>query len=319
MLNGKDAPLGVLCSGSIVFDVLVRPVSDSEWGTTTFVESLEFHVGGNGANTSRVLGALGTPVRLLGTVGRDEQARFVLEQFRGSGVDIRELRTVAQPTAATVVMVGADGQRKFLHRVGASGEAFRSPLEFTPELTEGMRHYHLASLFVLPRLRPHAPAMLAAARAAGLITSIDTNWDPLGRWMEDLGPCLPHVDMLFLNEDEARMLTGSSDPDTAGYALLEAGASIVIIKLGHRGCAVFSEATEVYCPAFEADVKDTTGAGDSFVGGFLAAHLRGFSLNDSARFGNAVAALTVQKIGAFAGIPRFRQVEEWMHSAHVRV
>ena len=65
---------GVICSGAIIHDTLVRPVEDPQWGTTTIVETIEAHVGGNAANTSIALATLGTPVRVVGGLGRDEQA-----------------------------------------------------------------------------------------------------------------------------------------------------------------------------------------------------------------------------------------------------
>src|SRR5581483_10136861 len=99
-----------------------------------------------------------------------------------------------EATAASVVMVNSVGERKILHRLGASAAAFTEPLQFSPAITADMSHYHLASLFVLPNLREHAGETLCRARAAGLSTSLDTNWDPAGRWMKDLAPCLEHLD-----------------------------------------------------------------------------------------------------------------------------
>jgi len=64
---------GVLCSGSIVYDILVRPVDNVEWGTTSFIDALESHPGGNGANTSVALARIGVPVRLLGAIGNDDR------------------------------------------------------------------------------------------------------------------------------------------------------------------------------------------------------------------------------------------------------
>ena len=64
-----------------------RAYDDSPWGTTSFVDIIEPHPGGNGANTSLALAALGVPVRLLGAVGRDEPGRFVLDALRRAGVD----------------------------------------------------------------------------------------------------------------------------------------------------------------------------------------------------------------------------------------
>jgi sugar/nucleoside kinase (ribokinase family) len=312
-------PQGVLCSGSIVFDVVVRPVDASHWGTTTVVESIEYHVGGNGANTSYTLAMLGVPTRLLGMVGRDDQGRFLLERLGRAGVDLSGVGQAEEPTAATVALVNSAAERKLLHRPGVSVKAFAGPARFTPELTAGMSHYHLASLFILPRLRAHAAEMLARARAAGLSTSFDTNWDSEGRWMRDLEPCLPHLDFFFTNQDEARMVTGSSDPAVAAQVVRDKGVRTAVIKLGRRGCAIFAQGSEVFCPAFDVVAKDSTGAGDCFVGGFLAAVLRGASLAEAGRYGNAVGALSVERIGAIEGVLSQEQTEAWMRSARLRV
>jgi sugar/nucleoside kinase (ribokinase family) len=309
---------GVLCSGSIVFDTLVRPFEQPAWGTTQWVESMESHVGGNGANTARALGILGIPVRLLGTVGNDPQAEFILERLQAAGVDTNEITRAGAPTAATVVLVNGRGDRQFLHRLGASELAFAQPVEFTRERCEGMSHYHLASLFVLPRVRRHGAEMLRRAHAAGLSTSLDTNWDPEGEWMAALAPCLPYVDILFMNEDEARMVTGSSDPARAAEVALHHGVKTAVMKLGARGCAIYRNAAEILCPAYQVAANDTTGAGDCFVAGFLAARQRGWNLQEAGQFANAAAALSVQKLGAVTGMLPFDQVEEWMHTGSTR-
>jgi sugar/nucleoside kinase (ribokinase family) len=306
---------GVLCSGSIIYDILVRPVDQPAWGTTRFVDSIEYHIGGNGANTSRALTTLGVPTRLLGVVGRDQQGDVVLEGLRRAGVDTGAIDRVDLPTATTVVLVNEAGDRQFLHRLGASRDAFAVPVRFAAPLVEGAAHYHLASLFLLPRLRAHAPGMLAEARSVGLGTSLDTNWDAEGRWIRDLQPCLPYLDFLFMNEDEARMVTGSSDPSVAASAMRAGGVRTAVMKLGRRGCAIYTDDREIVCPAFEVDVKDTTGAGDCFVAGFLAALLRGEDLADAGHFANAVGALSVQRIGAVTGVLPRKEVETWMRSA----
>jgi sugar/nucleoside kinase (ribokinase family) len=309
---------GVLCSGSIVFDTLACPVTENHWGTTTFVDTIEHHLGGNGANTSLALATLGIPVRLLGAAGRDDHGKFLLNALRAAGVDTSLIAYTDAATAATIVMIGPAGERKFLHRLGASAEAFPTPLNFTDAVIDGMSHYHLASLFLLPNLRLHAAETLARARRAGLATSLDTNWDPTGRWMLDLAPCLEHVDMLFINEDEARMTTGSSDTGKAAAILLNCGVRMAVMKLGRRGCAIYTQGCKAECPAFDVEARDTTGAGDCFVAGFLAARLRGASIEEAGTFANAVAALSVQRIGGAAGVPPMTEVAEWMSHARVR-
>ncbi|HEY7306780.1 MAG TPA: carbohydrate kinase family protein [Bryobacteraceae bacterium] len=309
---------GVLCSGNLVYDTLVSPVEELHWGPTTFVDCIECHAGGNGANTARALATLGVPVRLLGAVGRDVQGRLLLRTLEQSGVDTSFIEHLKAPTSASVVVVNESGERKFFHQMGASREALRNGIQFTPELCRGVTHFHLASLFVLPRLRAQGPETLVRARAAGLTTSFDTNWDPEAGWMGTLAPCLPYIDVLFMNEEEARMITGSVKPSEIAKAVIRGGLGTLALKMGGNGCAIYTEGSEILCPAFEVTAKDTTGAGDCFAAGFLAAMLDGAALPEAGRFANAVAALSVQKTGATTGVVGRLETERWMAQAPIR-
>lgn len=310
---------GVLCCGNIVYDTLVKPVDELHWNRgTTFVDSIHYRGGGNGANTSRTLALLDVPVRLLSVVGTDEQGEFALRHIKNSGVDVTYVQQVAAPTAASIVLVNSSGERKFLHRPGASREGFAEPVEFTAELCAGVSHFHLASFFVLPRLRAHGPEVLIRAREAGLTTSFDTNWDPDNGWMNTLEPCIPYLDVLFMNEDEASMITGHSDPASGAAVVLRKGLPVCVMKLGSHGCAIYTDDRELICPAFHVDAKDTTGAGDCFVGGFLAARQRGASLREAGKFANAVAALSTQQIGAVEGVLPLADTEAWMCATSLR-
>ena len=114
------------------------------------------------------------------------------------------------------------------------------------------------------------------------------------------------------------MATGSTSPAVAASVFLRGGVRIAVVKLGHRGCAIYTGNEQLLCPSFEVEVKDTTGAGDCFVAGFLAARARGASLEDAGRFANAVAARSVERIGAVAGLPSYGEVRAWMNSARHR-
>jgi sugar/nucleoside kinase (ribokinase family) len=311
-------PRGVLCSGNIVYDTLVSVAEEPRWGAASFADRLEYHVGGNGANTSIALATLGATVRLLGAIGRDPQGKFVLETLRRAGVDTGAITTSDAPTAASVVIVNPAGDRKLLHRPGASVAAFRHALEFTPAITGGMSHYHQGSIFTMPGLRDHAAPTLARARAAGLATSLDTNWDPDGRWMTDLAPCFEHLDFIFMNQDEARMTTGKTTASQAAAELLRRGVRTAVLKLGAQGCAIYTSSRELVCPAFKVEAKDTTGAGDCFVGAFLAALLEAAPLSEAGQFANAVAALAIQRLGGAAGAPSRPEVDAFMRSATLR-
>jgi sugar/nucleoside kinase (ribokinase family) len=306
---------GVLCAGNMVHDTVVWPVEGLAWNTTTWVDCLEQHLGGNGASTSYTLGILGVPVRLLAATGRDAFGDLLLARLAGAGVDVSAVVRSEAPTPRTVALVNAQGDRFFLHRAGASREAFAEPIEFSPALVGSLSHFHLANPFALPHMRRQAGEVLRRARAAGLTTSVDTGWDQYGRWMEDLAPCLPFTDLLFPNEDEARCLTGLNDVAAAATCLRELGAGAVIVKRGAEGCDGFTSDGSVHVPAFHVRPKDTTGAGDCFVGGFLAALHRGRDWQEAGRFANAVGALSVQKLGATTNLRSFEETEKWGQSA----
>jgi sugar/nucleoside kinase (ribokinase family) len=160
-------------------------------------------------------------------------------------------------------------------------------------------------------LRRRGPELLRRARESGLRTSLDAQWDTEGEWMKVLAPSLPHVDYALMNEDEARMLTGEIDPRRAGDKLRKLGAGNVVIKLGARGCLVNGTAVAGY----RVKAVDTTGAGDCFVGGFIAGLERGLTPVEAARVANALGALSVGQVGAIAGVVDWDSTRDWMSSA----
>lgn len=311
----KAPPRGILCCGNIVLDLVVRPVEQFVWGSTTWVDSMEQSLGGNGANTSYTLGMLGVAVRLLGRIGDDSFGEQVFSILKSGGVELSGVVRSPIPTAASVCVVNGEGARLFLHRVGSSAEVFAEPVEFTPARVEGMSHFHLANPFALPGMRTRAWESLARARQAGLTTSLDTGWDARGRWLEEIAPCLPYIDLLFLNQDEARMLTGSADPEAAAGYLRRLGALDVVVKLGAEGCAVITSDSSARYPGFKVETVDTTGAGDCFVGGFLAGLSEGAAYPEAARLANAVGAMSVRALGGIAGIRSRAETAAWL-AAH---
>ncbi len=299
-----------LCAGNIVQDILVRPVERVAFDATAWVEAIELRLGGNGSNTSYALAKLGVPVRALGLVGADDFGEKVVAKMAEAGVDCAGVTRGASATASTVVLVKADGTRGFLHCPGASIDAFSELIDFSA--IDDVSYFHLANLFSLPHMRRLAADNLWKARDAGLKTSMDTGWDSRGEWIGTLKPCLPYLDLLFVNQGEARWLTGHEEPRRAAQTFRDSGVPVVVIKLGARGCAVFSESGEYSALGYSVPVVDTTGAGDCFAGGFLAALHRGASLPEAARFANAVGALSVQKLGSVEGLRTYDETLEWM-------
>ncbi len=312
-----DLSGGVLCAGNIVYDISVRPVEEIRWGGTTWVDAIQPHVGGNGANTSIALAKLKVPVRLLGAVGPDPFGRFAMDALRESGCDTSRITKASSSTATTVALVNAAGLRSFQHHPGASREVFLAPIPFHSDLAGKHKHFHLANIFGLPGLRPHGGETLRRARSAGLSTSLDTGWDAKGEWMSVLSACLPQLDLLFVNEDEAKALSGESEPADAAAFFQDKGVGTVVVKLGARGCAVFNQSIHFHVPAFRVEVIDTTGAGDCFAGGFLSGLHAGEDWHGAARWGNAAGALSTSRLGSTSGLLPRQQFLQFLATAEI--
>jgi sugar/nucleoside kinase (ribokinase family) len=198
---------------------------------------------------------------------------------------------------------------------GSSGDVDPKALHFDDG--PPYSHFHFANPFALPLARMHGADLMRRARAAGLTTSLDTGWDAQGRWNLDIDPCLPFTDLLFVNGSEATMLSGVDDPDAAAQVLLDKGAGEVVIKLGERGSVVYAGNERIAAPAFEVAVKDTTGAGDCFAAGFLAALHRGLDYRSAARIANAVGGMSVESLGAVGGVRIWEETMNWIAAARV--
>ena len=140
----------------------------------------------------------------------DTAAETLLRNFAGAGVDIGLVQRVEAPTSSAICLVRPDGERALLYHLGAAAEEFRH-FDFPWDAT----HFHLAAVYRMKHLRRIGPDLLKRAKAAGLRTSLDTQWDTEGEWMKVLAPSLPYTDYTMMNEEEARLLTGHSDPDGA--------------------------------------------------------------------------------------------------------
>ncbi len=316
--SGQEFPRGGLyCTGSIVLDVLTRPVERlPPWGSTHWVSAIEQHLGGNGAAAAFAHGKLGGPVRLAGAVGDDAFGRYALDRLRVADVDLAQVRVApGVQTAATVGLINERGERLFFHHKGAGDVVDLDDLPFDRGILEGLAYFHVASFFQMAGIRARGVALLERARAAGLFTSADTVWDPAGRWMEDFGPLCPLLDCLFVNHLEADRLTGAGDPREAAREFLRRGVGLVVLKRAEDGCAVFGPGVELFVPAYEVRALDTTGAGDSFCGAFLFALGQGLALDEAARLANAVAAHCIQQMGGTAGIVGLEATRKFMETA----
>ncbi|MFD7083705.1 carbohydrate kinase family protein [Streptomyces sp. NPDC059918] len=290
----------LLVVGDVVTDVVavhpepLAPATD----TAARIRTLP---GGAGANAACWAAHSGVAdVRLLARVGT-ESARWHEQSLRDSGVRPRLVVDPAEPTGTVVALVGKDAERTFLTD---SGAALRlTPQDWAPALLDGAVHLHLSGyLFFADSSRELALVALRAARARGVPVSVDP---ASAGFLAGLGPqrfldAVAGIGVLLPNEDEARMLAGL--PERAGAARAAAELSLrvplVVVTRGAAGALVAEEGRVIAEVSAEpAEAVDTTGAGDAFTGGFLAARLAGADPADAARAGCRAAARAVTRLG----------------------
>jgi sugar/nucleoside kinase (ribokinase family) len=291
-------PVDVVCLGILVADVIARPVDALPGsGTLALVDSITLRGGGCALNTSSALARLGVRAAALGKLGADFFGDFVVGLLAERGVaDGGIVRDPAVPTSASVALVDSAGERTFLHVKGANAAVHAEELGEAPFAGRAL---HVAGALVLDALDGEPTAeLLAEARRRGLHTSLDTVFDGTGRWERAL-PALPHSDLVTPGLEEARAITGESDPARAAERLRELGVGVAAVTGGPEGCWVSGLG---HVPGCRVDAVDGTGAGDAFAAGFLYGRLAGRPLDWCARFANAAGALATTAVGAFEGV-----------------
>lgn len=265
------------------------------------VDRISLVIGGSAAITAVAAARLGLGVALVAAVGADPAGTFMLDQLAAEGVDVSAVAIRdGAPTGMTVAL-SRGGDRAILTALGAM--ASLTAADIPGALLARSRHVHASSWFLLQEsLGPGLARVLAAARAAGATTSLDTNWDPSGRWGDGLlSAAIAQADILLPNEAEALRLARAPTLDAA-VASLTATARLVV-KLGDRGalCADGPERHQVSLPPVTP--VDTTGAGDCFNAGLIAGLLQGLTLPGAAALGCATGALSTGAPGGTAGAP----------------
>jgi sugar/nucleoside kinase (ribokinase family) len=314
----RDSP--IVCLGILVADVVGRPLrAVPSPGRLALVDEMGLHTGGCAVNVATALRRLGLPVEVIGKVGSDPLGDYLVGAMAARGIGCRGVtRDPAAGTSATMVMVDPDGERRFVHYIGAN--ACLTLADVDQGMIAAASIFYVGGSLVLPGIDGEPTAeLLRRARAGGACTILDTVWDDTGRWMQLLEPSLPYLDYFIPSLPEAQAITGLADPDEAARALLEHGPAVVAIKLGAEGCLVATrEGGRVRLPGFDVPVVDATGAGDAFAAGFITGVWHGWSLEKTSEFANAVGALCVTGVGASGGVRSLAETLEFMEKTQVK-
>jgi sugar/nucleoside kinase (ribokinase family) len=302
----------ILVAGELNPDLILRNYRIfPEIGKEVQVEDLDLTLGSSSAICAVGLARLGNSVAFAATVGADPYGDFCVDELRRAGVDVSLVQRRADLKTGITVSITSARDRALVTYLGAIA-ALRA--EDLPEsVFAGHSHFHVSSWFLQEGLRPGLKDRFAAARRAGLTTSLDTGYDPSEQWSRELLDTLTEVDVLLPNEVEIKGITGRRDVE-AGIRELDNGHTLVVGKLGAQGCIAWHRSEWLRVGAFPVEVVDTTGAGDSFNAGFLHTWLRGEELAGCMRFAAACGSLSTRGLGGTATQATVEEVERFFEA-----
>ena len=314
--QGAAMGMDVVTVGVVCADVLVRPVEQfPDRGKLALVPELEIHLGGLAGVTAAVLCRLGAKAAFIGRLGQDGFGDYIINDLKSHGVDVSHVRRTSQcGTSATVVLIGDDGERTFLHHLGTNVLTSEEDVDFGFVSQAKILHWGGAS--ITPGL-DGAPIgrVFKKAHELGLKTSMDTCFDGKGIWFPHIEHALPHLDIAMSSLEEARNYTGKQTPEEIADFYRSFGVETVMVKTGADGLFVKNGREAHYVRAHQVPVVDTTGAGDAACGGFLYGYVRGWDLLRCGRLANAVGALTVQVMGGADGVRSLDETLALMENA----
>ncbi len=303
----------IVVIGAAIVDLPLYPVGRDVFDRASSpVERMAMTVGGDAINEATILTRLGHTVRLVSAVGQDPAGSFVLEHCRKNKIDSSFLAVSGTlTTSINIPLISPDGERSVItNRSGSLWQLCLDDLNLSC-LEEGSV-LSFASIFNNPRL--DQPAMLEIFRRAkerGMTICADMVSPRFAEKVDDIRQALAYVDYFFPNYDEACELTGLTELDEIADSFLACGVKNVIIKIGRRGAFVKNAHECFTVPIYpKATCVDTTGAGDNFASGFLAALLEGRTLRQCAEFANVTASIAIEAVGATTALQRRAQADE---------
>jgi len=275
--------MSLLVVGSVAFDCIETPYG--------FAEDI---VGGSATYFS-VTASFFTPVNLVAVVGEDFGERQ-LRVFSNRQVDLEGLERVPGKTFRWRGKYRADDM--------ANAETLDTQLnvfeKFSPKIPASYRDSHYLFLGnIHPSLQLHVRQQLPDCRLAAL--------DTMNYWINgtpaELKKTLAAVDLLVINETEARMLSGTDNLRRSAAAVLKMGPRVLVIKRGEFGACLFQDNSIFFAPGYPLEqVHDPTGAGDTFAGGFMGHLARAgdhseANLRRALVYGSVMASFAVEEFG----------------------
>ncbi|NWF64156.1 MAG: ribokinase [Chloroflexi bacterium] len=306
----------ILVIGSLNADLVVKSPRFPQPGETISGDDLQIIPGGKGANQAVAAARQGVKTAMIGRVGSDSFAPFLVDNLKANQVDTSHVTVDSSATGTAIIVVDAHGQNSIVLSPGANGSVSPADVDSASFSDFGLilLQLEIPTLTVL-----HAAQQ---ARANGL--TVILNPAPAKSLPAEL---MSNVDILIPNETELALLAGlpvtdASSAEVAAKEILKQGVKTVIATLGSKGALLVTSAQVTQVDAYKVNVVDTTAAGDAFIGGFAAKLLEQgmpldverhtLMLQNAVRYGCACGALATTKFGAQPSLPTKQEVERFI-------
>jgi fructokinase len=267
---------------------------------------------GSAGYVAQCFAKLGGRASILGKIGNDNVGRLVLDGFDRCAVSTKELIVdrEAETEISTVILYN-DGNKSSV----VSNILPLWPDEFSKSCLTNGRAFHFAGYLLYPNIwGKDAVSLFKMARNEGLLVSADPQMSATGEWRQPFDGILEHLDVLLVDEEEARKISQRKRVQDAIESLLRSGPRIVAVKSGRRGCIVGFGDRIRRIKAYEVSSISTIGAGDAFDAAFIYGSLKNWSVEKTACFANVVAAISTTQYGCMTAIPRAKTAEKISHA-----
>ena len=289
----------------------------------------EQNPGGAPANLLTVAAHMGYQTEFIGKVGADMHGDFLKKTLEEEGIGTRYLiQDESFFTTLAFVEIAENGERHFSFSRKPGADTQLRAEELNQQLLENCKIFHFGALSLTNE--PSRTATIEAvkgAKAAGVLISYDPNyreslWFDKQTAVSQMKSMIPYADIMKVSDEELVLLTGVEDYNKAVTQLLELGPKLVAVTLGSDGVLLAREYKREKVEGFKVNAIDTTGAGDSFWGGFFSEYLKQEKsleeftweeIKNCAVYGNATAALCVQRRGGIPAVPKKKEVEQFIN------
>ena len=288
----------ILCFGSCNVDYVYSVNHICKPGETIAADKLNMFPGGKGLNQTVALAKAGADVYFAGCIGNDGD--FLRDVLLDSGADVQYLRKIAEKTGHAIIQVEQSGENSIVIFSGANGCVTKEYID------EVIKDFSPGDFLLIQNEISSLPYLVDVAGKHGM--QIYFNPSPLNEQVRNVN--LMKIHCLIVNETESIEIVGSKDPNIVqefiktNYPHLE-----ILLTLGKRGSVHISENHIIRQSAYKVESVDSTAAGDSYAGYYLAGISQGLSVKSAMDRASAASAVAVSTMGASASIPTSKQVD----------